>query len=181
MKRYFSSVPFGSVPPAESSEAKKEIRAAVRVSSCEPDVLEILVENSALELVTLDRFLEPFVNEATPANRYKNSMRSEDPPSSPELHEHRLTAGLRGARCIAQIREGRFKSDEDFMNAYYGIARELQLTPAKRLQWPHQVHHLLPRCCGGSNEPSNLAPFEHLLVALHPARDPPEGEEYENT
>ena len=110
-----------------------------------------------LELVTLDRALEPFavVNDVTPAKRCIN----EDPPISSELHKLRLCASLRGARCITQIREGRFRSEEDFMKEYYAIARELQLTPVERLQWRHQVHHLLPKCCGGSDEPTNLAPF----------------------
>ena len=138
MKRYFSCVPYGSVPPAEPSEATKKKMAAVRVSpsgsSCDPDLLEI----SALELVTLDRVLEPvaIINayEVTPAKLHHN----EDPTSSPELHKLRLRASLRGARFIAQIRECRFKSEEEFMNEYYAIARELQLTPVamERLQWP---------------------------------------------
>ena len=160
MKRYFSSLPCSSVSPAATSDAMKKQRAAI-------SQLEINAQ-----LVTLDKVLEPpiIMNDASPAKaqhvpaKWNNNV---DPVNSPELHKLRLRAILRGAQCIAQIREGRLKSEAEFMNEYYAIARELQLTKAQCLQWNHQVHHLVPRCCGGSDEPSNLAPFtfsSHFLL-----------------
>ena len=105
MKRYFSSLNHSIGSAAATSDATVTKKQRADMSQLEINA----------QLVTLDNVLEPPIkmNDVRPANL------NVDPVSSPELHKIRLRASLRGARCIAQIREGRLKSEAEFMNEYY--------------------------------------------------------------